>query len=181
MDGSIDRCGIDGLIRRSFNVSLVPYLILKWSSSGARASVSPSMANFEEQYSSLKGSPTNPYWLLLLIMCPACFDFMPGSTAWMSLRAPKKLTSYRSFAIFIGVHSSTDVKAMPALLTVTRKNTCSSYWNSTSRPGGRGKNYMFLLTVFTYSFGTVTRIWPTLFITYINQARLQNINIMEIL
>ena len=58
------------------------------------------MANFEEQYSSLKGSPTKPQWLLLLIMCPACFDFMPGSTAWMSLRAPKKLTSYRSFAHF---------------------------------------------------------------------------------
>ena len=79
-------------------------------------------------------------------MCPACFDFMPGSTAWMSLRAPKKLTSYRSFAIFIGVHSSTDVKAMPALLTVTRKN-CSSYWNSKSRPGRSGKKLHF----FTHS------------------------------
>ena len=72
---------------------------------------------------------------------------MPGSTAWMSLRAPKKLTSYKSFAIFTGVHSSTDVKAMPALLTVTRKNTCSSYWNSTSRSGGSGKKLHF----FTHS------------------------------
>ena len=143
MDRWIDRCGMDGLIRGSFNVSLVPYLILKWSSNGARASVSPSMANFEEQYSSLKGSPTKAQWLLLLIMCPACFDFMPGSTAWMSLRAPKKLTSYKSFAIFIGVHSSTDVKAMPALLTVTRKNTCSSYWKA----WGSGKKLHF----FTHS------------------------------
>ena len=95
--------------------------MLKCNNVGAMASVSPSKANFDAQYSSLKGQPTNPKWLLLLMIWPLFLAFMLGSTAWIRRRAPKKFTSNKSLAILVGIHSNTDVTIKPALLTVEKE------------------------------------------------------------
>ena len=92
--------------------------MLKCSNVGAIASVRPSKANFVEQYKALNGVPTIPRWLLLLMMWPLCLAFMLGITDWINLKAPKKLTSYISFAMSMGVHSRAAHKPIPALLTV---------------------------------------------------------------
>ena len=51
------------------------------------------------------------------MMHPFCLAFMPGSTAWINRRVPKKFTSNNSFAISIVVHSNGVINPSPALLT----------------------------------------------------------------
>ena len=93
------------------------YLMLKWAKTGASPSERPSKANFDALYSSWKGVPTIPKWLLLLMMWPLCLAFMLGSTAWINRRAPKKLTSNNSLAMSMGAESRMAPVASPALLT----------------------------------------------------------------
>ena len=61
------------------------------------------------------------------MMKPLLFAFIPGSTAWINLRVPKKFTSNNSLAMLIGTHSNRDDNANPALLTASWTLTYSCH------------------------------------------------------
>ena len=81
--------------------------------------MSPSTANLEALYASLKGMPTTPFMLVTVMIRPEPAARMAGRRARVTRATPKKLTSSVCCSSSIVICSSVPLWPTPALLTST--------------------------------------------------------------